>query len=155
MTGTSLSSSSTPRASPITNNSTTATTAASVNQDSITSTTTSLPTFLDKLTTNLDTQTKNALILQALKDTSSSSSNTNINNEVLLPGERIIMFINNLRDVQDSRYGHLFVGSDEVGMSVCMRDCLDGMLLMDAVVLLVVVLVVPLMQRQRRFGVVS
>ena len=67
------------------------------------------------------------------------------------------MFINNLRDVQDSRYGHLFVGSDEVGMSVCMRDCLDGKMMMeDAVVLLlVVVLVVPLMQRQRRFGVVS
>jgi len=45
----------------------------------------------------------------------------------LLPGERIIMFINNLKDVRDSRFGHLFVGSLEgVTTSFGLRDCLTG-----------------------------
>ena len=35
----------------------------------------------------------------------------------------MIMFINNLSDVKDSRYGHVFVGSGE-GMSVALKRCL-------------------------------
>mmetsp|Transcript_3446 Transcript_3446/g.5001 ORF Transcript_3446/g.5001 Transcript_3446/m.5001 type:complete len:463 (-) Transcript_3446:109-1497(-) len=70
-------------------------------------------TFLDKLTQNLDATTKNTLIAQAIGP--------------LLPGERIIMFINNLKDVRDSRFGHLFVGSLEgVTTSFGLRDCLTG-----------------------------
>ena len=37
------------------------------------------------------------------------------------------MFINNLKDVRDSRFGHLFVGSLEgVTTSFGLRDCLTG-----------------------------
>lgn len=43
------------------------------------------------------------------------------------------MFLNNLRDVRDSQFGHLFVGSNmmmmmmgEGGVSLSLRDCLNG-----------------------------
>jgi hypothetical protein len=57
-------------------------------------------TFQDKLTTNLDTATKTKLIASALGN--------------LLPGEKVIMFLNSLRDVKDSRFPMMMVGSSNV-----------------------------------------
>jgi len=54
----------------------------------------------DKVTSGLDTPTKTALIASALGK--------------LLPGERVIVFLNNLRDVKDSTFPMTFVGSDDV-----------------------------------------
>ncbi|KAL7520904.1 hypothetical protein ACHAWX_005598 [Stephanocyclus meneghinianus] len=72
--------------------------------------TSNLPiTFLDKLTTNLDTPTKTKLIASALGN--------------LLPGERVIMFLNSLRDVKDSRFPMMLVGSSNV-MSAGLKDVL-------------------------------
>jgi len=87
--------------------------ATSTSPKSSSSSSSTIMTFLDKLTQNLDATTKNTLIAQAIGP--------------LLPGERIIMFINNLKDVRDSRFGHLFVGSLEgVTTSFGLRDCLTG-----------------------------
>jgi hypothetical protein len=66
-------------------------------------------TFLDKLTTNLDTATKTKLIASAVGN--------------LLPGERVIMFLNSLRDVKDSRFPMLMVGSPNV-MSSTLKNIL-------------------------------
>ena len=66
--------------------------------------------FLEKLTSNLDTATKTKLIESALGD--------------LLPGERVIMFLNSLRDVKDSRFPMMMVGSSNV-MSERLKDVLD------------------------------
>ncbi|KAL3785704.1 hypothetical protein HJC23_008737 [Cyclotella cryptica] len=66
-------------------------------------------TFVDKLTNNLDTPTKTKLIASALGN--------------LLPGERVIMFLNSLRDVKDSRFPMMLVGSSNV-MSEGLKDVL-------------------------------
>ena len=65
--------------------------------------------FLEKLTSNLDTVMKTKLIASALGD--------------LLPGERIIMFLNSLKDVKDSRFPMMMVGSPNV-MSAGLKDIL-------------------------------
>ena len=65
--------------------------------------------FLEKLTSNLDTVMKTKLIASALGD--------------LLPGERIIMFLNSLKDVKDSRFPMMMVGSPNV-MSAGLKDVL-------------------------------
>ena len=66
--------------------------------------------FLEKLTSNLDTATKTKLIASALGN--------------LLPGERVIMFLNSLRDVKDSRFPMMMVGSTNV-MSAGLKGVLD------------------------------
>lgn len=58
------------------------------------------PSFLDKLTASLDTPTKTKLVASALGE--------------LLPGERVIMFLNSLKDVRDSQFNHSFAGSEDM-----------------------------------------
>mmetsp|Transcript_2352 Transcript_2352/g.5492 ORF Transcript_2352/g.5492 Transcript_2352/m.5492 type:complete len:705 (+) Transcript_2352:451-2565(+) len=74
------------------------------------SSSTTPPTFLEKLTTALDAATKTKLVSSALGP--------------LLPGERVIMFLNSLNDVKDSRFPHLMVGSDDV-LGGNLRRCLS------------------------------
>jgi len=71
---------------------------------------TSSSTFIEKLTSSLDSLTKKALISSALGE--------------LIPGEKVIMFVNNLTDVKDSTFTHVFVGSDDVLMKRGMMDSL-------------------------------
>lgn len=73
--------------------------------------TTQSKTFLDHLTSNLDTPTKTKLIASALGP--------------LLPGERVIMFLNSLKDVKDSRFPMIMVGSSDV-MGTGLRDLLGN-----------------------------
>jgi len=68
-------------------------------------------TFIEKLTSNLDSPTKKALISSAL-------------GSELIPGEKVIMFVNNLTDVKDSTFTHVFVGSDDVLRKRGMMDSL-------------------------------
>lgn len=80
-------------------------------------------TFVDKLNERLDTKTKTRLINSALGSSNSNNLRSNKNkiegdnNDVesdikLLPGERVIMFLNALEDVCDSTTdGNTFVGS--------------------------------------------
>ncbi|KAL7536344.1 hypothetical protein ACHAXR_007096, partial [Thalassiosira sp. AJA248-18] len=70
------------------------------------------PTFLDKLTSALDTPTKTKLISSALGK--------------LLPGERVIMFLNSLKDVRDSAFNQIFVGSDELLVKRGLGEVLGG-----------------------------
>ena len=81
--------------------------------------TTATNTFVDKLNERLDTKTKTRLINSALGSINSnnlrSNKGDNIDDESdvkLLPGERVIMFLNALEDVRDSTTdGNTFVGS--------------------------------------------
>ena len=81
--------------------------------------TTATNTFVDKLNERLDTKTKTRLINSALGSIKSnnlrSNKGDNIDDESdvkLLPGERVIMFLNALEDVRDSTTdGNTFVGS--------------------------------------------
>jgi len=81
--------------------------------------TTATNTFVDKLNERLDTKTKTRLINSALGSSNSnnlrSNEGDNIDDESdvkLLPGERVIMFLNALEDVRDSTTdGNTFVGS--------------------------------------------
>jgi len=70
------------------------------------------PSFLEKLTASLDTSTKTKLVSSALGE--------------LLPGERVIMFLNSLKDVRDSSFCQVFVGSEDLLLERGLGDVLSG-----------------------------